>query len=363
VRGVESGAYARIQDIVNYEANYLRASMNFSAPSGTSVNVAINFANTEYTYDNNRAKSVELGTEVFINDYPAMIASRSNEVLNSAGLFVGGKSFEAQVDFTSTNEYTSPYVKEENLDLYTYRFEVNNSSAGEQGSDGSALSKAVSKKIVLAEGQDAEDLRVYLTAYKPANTDVEVYAKIQNVADTEPFNDKMWTKLELVSNTNLVSSAYNRADYIELEYKIPNYQPGTAIDGLWQTQASNNVVLATGVTANADISAQDIVRIYNPAYADNYFTAVVASSNTTSITLTETVESMSLVSSGMKLEKVTNKNAAFLNAQNHNIVRYYNDNLSPLDGYKVFATKIVLLSDTDFRVPFIDNIRAVAVSA
>lgn len=363
VRGVDSQAHVQIQDIINYEANYIRAGMNFMAPSGTTVNVAINFANTSYQYDNYKSKNIELGAEVFINDYPAMIASKSNEVINGAGLFSGSKSMEMQVEFASTNIYTSPFVKEENLDLFTYRFEINNSSYGEATSSGNALSKAISKKIVLAEGQDAEDLRVYLTAYKPANTNIEVYAKFQNVADAEPFDDKTWTKLDLASNTNMISSSYNRTDFVELEYKVPAYQPGTAIDGIWQTQLSNTVILATGVTANAYISAQDVVRIYNPAFPDNYVTAVVASSNTSSITLVSAIDSPSLVSVGMKLEKVINKNAAFLNSQNNNIIRYHNSNLSPLDGYKVFATKIVLLSDTDFRVPFVDNIRAVAVSA
>jgi len=363
VVGVDSRAYAKISEIINFEANYIRAGMNFDTPSGTTVNVHINFANTSYDYDNGTAKNVELGAEVFINDYPAIIASRSNEVINGGGLFTGSKSLEAQIDFISSNPYTSPYIKEENLDLFTYRFEINNTSTGEETSSGAAKSKAVSKKIVLAEGQDAEDLRVYLTAYKPQGTDIEVYAKFLNVADSEPFDDKSWTKLDLASNTNMVSSSFNRADYIELEYKVPTYQPGTAIDGAWTTSMSNNVIVATGVTANAVLVEQDVVRLYDPAFPNNHITAVVATSNASTITLTTAIDNASLVSGGLKLEKVTNPHSAFLNIQNDNIIRYYNNGLSQLDGYKVFATKIVLLANTDFRVPFVSNIRGIAVSA
>lgn len=235
VKGVDSQSQVRIKEIKNYDVGYIRANLNVSTPAGTYVNVSVNFANSTYDYDNNTARNVELGTEVFIDDYPAVVASRSNEVVNAGGLFTGGKTFEAQVNFVSANPYTSPYVKEENLDLFTYRFDVNNDSTNEHTVFGNAVSKAVSKKVVLADGQDAEDLRVFLTAYKPQGTSIELYAKFQHAADVEPFDNKEWTKLELTTSSSVVSSPYNRDDLIELEYKVPSYPAGTAIDGIFQT--------------------------------------------------------------------------------------------------------------------------------
>ena len=38
--------------------------------------------------------------------------------------------------------------------------------------------------VTLADGLDAEDIKVYVNAYKPANTDIKVYAKILNETDS-----------------------------------------------------------------------------------------------------------------------------------------------------------------------------------
>jgi hypothetical protein len=63
------------------------------------------------------------------------------------------------------------------------------------------------------------------------------------------------------------------------------------------------------------------------------------------------------------VEKIAEKNSAFVNIQNGNVVRYFNGSYSAMDGYKNFAIKIVLLSDTDYRVPHVNNMRAIALSA
>ena len=62
-------------------------------------------------------------------------------------------------------------------------------------------------------------------------------------------------------------------------------------------------------------------------------------------------------------DKITEKNSGFINIQNNNVIRYYNSSYSAFDGYKNFAIKIVLLSATEYRVPHVNDIRAIAVSA
>ena len=49
---------------------------------------------------------------------------------------------------------------------------------------------------VVANNKFAEDLLVFLTAYRPANTDIKVFARIHNSDDPEAFDDKDWTMLE-----------------------------------------------------------------------------------------------------------------------------------------------------------------------
>ena len=363
VCGVDSTATCKVEYIEDFEANYIRPAYNILTPSGTSTNVAINVANTTYNKIDGFKTSAEIDQIKFIDNYPAAFGSRSHEVLHGATLFDDAKTFESELTFSTTNLYTSPYAKEENLDVFVTRYVINNSTANEYTNFGNAASKYISKRVVLADGQDSEDMRVFLTAYKPANTDIQVYAKIQNNVDSEPFDDKNWTKLELVTDRSILSNPYNRNDAIELEYKIPYYSTSTDVDGLYTTVLSNTVISSTSNTVNTSIAVNDVVKVYQPNYPNNHIISIVTAANTSSLTIADPVSNSSMVSTGLKVAKIAEPHAAFINIQNNNVVRYYNSTYSMFDGYKNYAIKVVLLSDTDYRVPHVKDLRAIAVSA
>lgn len=363
LHGVDSNATCKIEYIEDFEANYVRPHYNIMTPAGTYTNVAINVANSTYYQSAGNKARAEIDQIKFIDSYPAAFASRSHEVQNGATLFDNAKSYESELTFNTTNIYTSPYVKEENLDVFVTRYEINNSDADEYTNSGNATSKYVTKRVVLADGQDAEDLRVYLSAYKPTNTDIVVYGKFHNNIDPEPFDDKNWTKLELVTDKGLLSNPYNRDDAIELEYKIPYYHSGTSVSGLFTTASGNAVIVGTSGTVNTDITVGDVIRVYQPNFPNNHIISVVTAANTTTLTIADVVSNTSMVSSGLQVEKITEKHAAFINIQNNNVVRYFNSSTAAFDGYKNFSVKVVLLSDTDYRVPHVNDLRAIAVSA
>lgn len=88
---------------------------------------------------------------------------------------------------------------------------------------GLSKSKYVSKKVVLADGQEAEDIKLYVAAYKPAGTDIYVFVKFWNSTDSDQFDNKQWTQL---STTNsLISSKANDNDFIEYLYELPTTEP------------------------------------------------------------------------------------------------------------------------------------------
>ena len=103
---------------------------------------------------------------------------------------------------------------------------------------GIALSRYISKKVILADGQDAEDLKVYVAAYKPASTDVLVFAKFWNSADSEDFEDKQWT--QLTTENTLISSKANPQDFIEYVYNVPNSVP---VDQTAYLNATNSNII------------------------------------------------------------------------------------------------------------------------
>jgi hypothetical protein len=95
--------------------------------------------------------------------------------------------------------------------------------AGETSKNGgNALSRYVTKKVVLDPGYDSGDLNVYLTAYRPVNTDINVYYKILNRNDTQKFEDGTW---QLMTKINNSGAAYSQTRDNTIEF---SFAPGTS---------------------------------------------------------------------------------------------------------------------------------------
>jgi hypothetical protein len=88
-------------------------------------------------------------------------------------------------------------------------------------SGGPALTKYVTKKVVLDSGFDSGDLNVYITAYRPVGTDILVYYKILNRNDTQEFNDGSW---QLMTPINSSGSLYSKTRNEKREF---SFAPGT----------------------------------------------------------------------------------------------------------------------------------------
>jgi hypothetical protein len=71
---------------------------------------------------------------------------------------------------------------------------------------GPAATKYFTKKVVLAAGNDSGDLNVYLTAYRPVNTDILVYYKILSSSDPQTFESGYW---QLMTKTQSSDTLYS----------------------------------------------------------------------------------------------------------------------------------------------------------
>jgi hypothetical protein len=97
---------------------------------------------------------------------------------------------------------------------------------------GDADSKYVSRMVQLADGMDAEDIRVILSGYKPTGTDIRVYTKFLASTDSRNFSEVEWTRLYIKSETDSTSSSVNREDYREFEYELGETELGNG-EGAW----------------------------------------------------------------------------------------------------------------------------------
>jgi hypothetical protein len=86
---------------------------------------------------------------------------------------------------------------------------------------GPAATRYITKKVVLEGGFDSGDLSVYLSAYRPVGTDINVYYKILSRSDTQEFDDGYW---QLMTKTKSCDGTYSQAREDLHEY---TFAPGT----------------------------------------------------------------------------------------------------------------------------------------
>lgn len=276
-------------------------------------------------------------------------SNNSSVVVSSVnGLFVSNIAFTSK---TANSSYSSNGFSGLVVSALT--------SSESDPAGGIATSKYISKNVLLSQGQDAEDVLVYTTAHRPANTNLLVYASIKNTQDNESIDFKSWTKLKEISPTNLFSSAEELEDNVELVhgfYKSLNiFANGTRVNTTSNTiicqsteNISNNSFVYTGIS-NATISSFNVRKVVHVL-------------NTTAFTVDKTPTFYSNTATLGVIPGIENRTSAFLYDQNNNIVRYCTDSDAVYDSYIQFALKVVFTSENNGEVvPFMNDIRAIAL--
>jgi hypothetical protein len=195
--------------------------------------------------------TVPNGREYEFLDAARAIKSKSNEG--------GTKSATFAITLNTETNYSSPVINLKRKAMHVIENIINNDDTNEHSKYGSAATKYISKTVTLANGQDAEDLKVYLTAYRPLNTDIKVYGKFLNAQDPETFDSKYWTELSYANDSGLVySSTTDVKNYIEYEFVVPNTSPYVSITGTLNTNT-----LITSLSSNTGIYVGQILTSTN----------------------------------------------------------------------------------------------------
>lgn len=381
---IQTDSTGKIVDFVmqsggnNYSTN---TTINIITSSGTGVNAEAILG----LYKNNTVLANSDYYERYIDTFNRhnlknsnipQILSRSYEVLSNNITYttITGQNINTnsssilEMIVTSNNEYVAPVISGGEVFMLCEKYTINNTYRNEHLGDGDAISKHISRKINFAEDRTAEDLRVYLRAYRPVNSDIKVFARLHNTKDPEPFDDKNWTLLEQKTNIDVFSDQYNENSYIEYEYGLypyPNSQFTST--GVVTTSLSSSTITGSNTnfqTGSNTLSSGDLIKIYSPLFPNNYMVAVVNSiASNTSLTINTPISNNNLVGSGFKIDKLEYKNQGFNNWLNGNTLRYYNSTMSEFDGFNTFSIKIVFLSTDGINVPKIDDTRGIGVTA
>jgi hypothetical protein len=179
----------------------------------------------------------------FYADERAMY-SRSTE----RATYSNNRTNQVQVTMRSTSDYVSPVFDIAKTQGLLIDNIVNSNTVNETAASGGKLyNKYISKTVSLAEGQDAEDLQVILTTYRPPSTDVKVWVRLLHSEDTgTAFAQRGWIELEKSNDGDTVySSQSNKNDFIEYAYKFPSANL-TGTSGEVQYLGNDGVTTFTG---------------------------------------------------------------------------------------------------------------------
>lgn len=381
-------SYLKGAEIVNLETTQIVPEVLLTNPSGTLYNL---FLKTQYYYVN--TSNTNSGVAYYINPNSALIdlkhlsiqeyntantpiiPSRSNEfsIRYANGAYpntsITGTSFTNAacfiIDTVSNNDFVSVILTPQKLSSHYAKYSINNDYTNEHTNYGNAYAKHVSEKVTFSEGRFAEDLVVYLTGYRPANTDFKVYARMHNSHDGEAFDDKDWTLLEQIDGLGVYSSLTDPTDLKEFTYGIPLYPNSEfTCSGTCSIVANTANVIGSNTTFTANLSINDVVKVYDPLFPNNYSISVVNSVvNNTLLTLKSAIANVSQVGSGLKIDKIGYPQQAFRYHANENVARYYSSSRVEYDTYDTLQLKIIFLSTTDHIIPKIDDVQGVGVTA
>ena len=217
-------------------------------------------------------------------------------------------------------------------------------------------SRYISKNVILASGQDSEDIMVYAASYRPSNTDVLVYAKVINSHDSS-FDNKDWSRLTQLTSPALLSSSVDNSDLIELQWTFNTSQ--ILFANATTTSNSGDTV---SCISTAGLSNNSFIYLYSNDTANTFnVRQIVYVVNSTAITVDRPPSFTASNAAIGTISGIESTSSAFLFDQNNNIVRYCTTNDNVFDTYIQFAIKIVPVADYTAQVPLVHDLRVIAL--
>ena len=215
-------ASTTIISVDDVEYSIIVPRISTTTPTGTAVSYQFKGTDNSSNVDSNYY-NLEAETEIEMIDKMRVIRSKSNRVGDAT-------TAEMVVNLEASTFYVSPIVNLRRRSLFAISNIINNDLTNEHTRYGNSLVRYISPSITLAEGQDAEDIRVLISGYRPSGTDIAVYAKILCADDPDNFLDKNWTRLDMIEGSSIFSSSADTGDYREYVYSFPSEEEmqGTA---------------------------------------------------------------------------------------------------------------------------------------
>jgi len=326
----------------------LKANVSITANTGA-------FTNGELVYQS--VASVNTATGVVLASNSTVV-----QLVNTFGTFVTTANIVGATSTSSAN--ISSIAQGESITGQTSGTTANIVSIqefNENKGNGIKVSRYITRPVKLADGQDAEDHQVYITAYRPPGTDFYVYGRFLSAIDTQSINKKAWSRLNRISSNTFYSSATDSSNFIELEYKVP--VSNNIIANTAGSSISGNTITTPSV---AGFTANTYIYIYDGDKAALNVRKLTSIPNGTQLQLDSTT-SFAFSSNVWigTLDNVESKDSAFVFVNPDpavaNSLTYSTNNDKIYSTYKTFAIKIVPVTENMYVVPRADDMRALCL--
>jgi hypothetical protein len=204
--------YAEVTEIENKQLNVLETNMGCIDHTPATISWSVAPTATGAGAGGTSFEGINFGQEHELS-YEAQVYSYSNEQADLGG----DKSLTVRAGMMTQTSTVSPVIDTRKCSIIAIANDINNVTTNEDGNNGLAASKYISRRVVLDDGQDGQDLKVYLSNKIPTGCGVKVYGRFQNSSDSSNFDDLSWVELEL-TKTPLDSSS--KSGFVEYEYTI-----------------------------------------------------------------------------------------------------------------------------------------------
>ena len=216
INGAESNAIATINGVNDHLQDVVHYNFGVINPPDTTLLTDLKATSNGNVQDSSFATKIELNKDNEMTTVKKVL-SYSNEIANLSGK----KSSLLRSQFSTNNTNVSPAIDVQKATSYVINNLINNVSTNETGkSGGDANARYITKRVTLTENQTAEDIKVFITAYKPPETEIRVYYKILNAIDPDDFDDKSYVEMSQNSKSGINSVKDKLDDFIEYEYTI-----------------------------------------------------------------------------------------------------------------------------------------------
>ena len=186
------------------------------------------------------------------------VYTASNEVSLTGSSRMGKKTYRQRFKLATTDDAISPVVPLYRNAAILRAFKINNDSTNETTNNGNAISKFIARRVKLADGQEAEDVRLSVALKQPPGSQFKVYFKGQAQEDDGDFyEDLPWTEMELQTGLQGVTASQN--NFIDLSFQLPS----TALDSdgvfKYTSKRVNAITIGTAGSGYASTSNVDFI--------------------------------------------------------------------------------------------------------